>query len=89
MSRITVKNVEASLYLFNRELGLPTKYSVDGVNQQGHVFLQRQNGYNNIYQHQGSGASGLAYGLTLRQAHEWCMAAIQGIQMAKGVDTSR
>ena len=89
MSRITVKNVEASLYLFNRELGLPTEYSVDGVKQQGHVFLQQQNGYNNIYQHEGSGASGLAYGLTLRQAHEWISAAMQGIRMAKGVDTSR
>jgi hypothetical protein len=89
MSRITVRNVESSLNSFNTMLGLPTEYSVDGVNQQGHVFLQQQNGYNNIYQHEGAGARGLAYGLTLRQAHEWISAAMQGIQIAKGVDTSR
>ena len=88
MARITVKNVEASLYLFNKALGLPTEYSVDGVKQNGHVFLHRQNGYNNIYQNCGVGASGLAYGLTLRQAHEWAMAAIQGVHMSKGIDTS-
>ena len=89
MSRITVKNVEASLYLFNRELGLPTEYSIDGVTQQGHVYLHPMNGHNNIYQLEGAGSRGLAYGLTLRQAHEWIAAAMQGIQMSKGVDTSR
>jgi hypothetical protein len=47
------------------------------------------NGYNNIYQLEGLGSRGLAYGLTLRQAHEWISAAMQGIQMAQGVDTSR
>ena len=89
MPRITVKNVESSLQTLNEVLGLPTEYSVDGEKQNGHVFLHRQNGYNNIYQNCGSGASGLAYGLTLRQAHEWVCAALQGIQMTKGVDTSR
>ena len=89
MTRITVKNVESALNSFNTMLGLPTEYSVDGVKQQGHVFLQQQNGYNNIYQHEGSGASGLAYGLTLRQSHEWISAAMQGIQMSRGVDTAR
>jgi hypothetical protein len=84
MSRITVKNVESALNSFNTMLGLPTEYG-----QQGHVFLQQQNGYNNIYQQSGPGCSGLAYGLTLRQAHEWVCAAMQGIQMAKGVDTAR
>ena len=89
MSRITVNNVESALNSFNTMPGLPTEYSVDGVKQQGHVFLNRQNGYNNIYRHEGLGAKGLAYGLTLRQAHEWISAAMQGVQMAKGVDTSR
>ena len=84
MSRITVKNVESALNSFNTMLGLPTEYG-----EQGHVFLQQQNGHNNIYQQSGPGCSGLAYGLTLRQAHEWVCAAMQGIQMAKGVDTSR
>ena len=84
MSRITVRNVESALESFNTMLGLPTEYG-----EQGHVFLQQQNGTNNIYQHEGSGARGLAYGLTLRQAHEWISAAMQGIHMAKGVDTSR
>lgn len=89
MSRITRQNVESALESFNTMLGLPTEYSVDGEKQNGHVFLHRQNGYNNIYQNCGPGASGLAYGLTLRQAHEWISAAMQGIQMAKGIDTSR
>ena len=89
MARITVKNVESSLQTLNEVLGLPTEYSVDGEKQNGHVFLHRQNGYNNIYQNCGVGASGLAYGLTLRQAHEWVSAALQGIQMTKGVDASR
>ena len=89
MSRITVKNVESSLQTLNEVLGLPVEYSVDGEKQNGHVFLHRQNGYNNIYQNCGPGASGLAYGLTLRQAHEWVSAALQGIQMTKGVDASR
>ena len=84
MSRITVKNVESALESFNTMLGLPTEYG-----EQGHVFLQQQNGHNNIYQQSGPGCSGLAYGLTLRQAHEWVCAAMQGIQMAKGVDTAR
>ena len=84
MTRITVKNVESALNSFNTMLGLPTEYR-----QQGHVFLQQQNGYNNVYQQEGPGCRGLAYGLTLRQAHEWVCAAMQGIQMAKGVDTSR
>ena len=84
MSRVTVKNVESALNSFNTMLGLPTEYG-----EQGHVFLQRQNGYNNIYQQSGPGCSGLAYGLTLRQAHEWVCAAMQGIQMAKGIDTAR
>ena len=84
MSRITVKNVESALNSFNTMLGLPTEYG-----EQGHVFLQQQNGHNNIYQQSGPGCSGLAYGLTLRQAHEWVCAAMQGIQMAKGVDTAR
>ena len=84
MTRITVKNVESALNTFNTMLGLPNDYG-----QQGHVFLQQQNGYNNIYQQEGPGCKGLAYGLTLRQAQEWVCAAMQGIQMAKGVDTSR
>ena len=84
MTRITVKNVESALNSFNTMLGLPTEYG-----EQGHVFLQQQNGTNNIYQQEGPGCSGLAYGLTLRQAHEWVCAAMQGIQMAKGVDTAR
>ena len=84
MPRITVKNVESALESFNTMLGLPTEYG-----EQGHVFLQQQNGHNNIYQQSGPGCSGLAYGLTLRQAHEWVCAAMQGIQMAKGVDTAR
>ena len=84
MSRITVRNVESALESFNTILGLPLEYG-----EQGHVFLQQQNGHNNIYQQEGSGCRGLAYGLTLRQAHEWVSAAMQGIQMAKGVDTSR
>ena len=84
MSRITRQNVESSLETLNRVLGLPLEYG-----EQGHIFLQQQNGYNNIYQQSGPGCSGLAYGLTMRQAHEWISAALQGIQMAKGVDTSR
>ena len=84
MSRITVRNVESALTSFNTMLGLPLEYG-----EQGHVFLQQQNGHNNIYQQEGPGCRGLAYGLTLRQAHEWVSAAMQGIQMAKGVDTSR
>ena len=89
MSRITRQNVESALESFNTMLGLPTEYSVDGVKQQGHVYLHPMNGHNNIYQLEGAGSRGLAYGLTLRQAHEWISAAMQGIQMAKGVDTSR
>lgn len=84
MSRITAKNVESALQSFNTMLNLPTEYG-----QQGHVFLQRQNGYHNIYQQEGAGCSNLISGLTLRQAHEWTCAAMQGIQMAKGMDTSR
>ena len=84
MSRITRQNVESSLQTLNRVLGLPAEYG-----EQGHIFLQQQNGHNNIYQQEGPGCRGLAYGLTLRQAHEWVSAAMQGIQMAKGVDTSR
>ena len=84
MSRITVRNVESALKSFNTMLGLPLEYG-----EQGHIFLQQQNGHNNIYQQEGPGCSGLAYGLTMRQAHEWISAALQGIQMAKGVDTSR
>lgn len=84
MSRITAKNVESALESFNTMLNLPTEYG-----QQGHVFLQQQNGYNNIYQQEGPGCRGLAYGLTLRQAHEWVCAAMQGIQMSKRFDTSR
>jgi hypothetical protein len=80
MSRITVKNVESALESFNTMLNLPTEYG-----QKGHVFLSQQNGTNNIYQQRESGCKGLAYGLTLRQAHEWVCAAMQGAQMAKEV----
>ena len=83
-TRITVKHVESSLESLNTVLGLPTVYG-----EQGHIHLCQQNGYNNIYQQEGPGARGLAYGLTLRQAHEWIGAVMQGIQMAKGADTSR
>ena len=84
MARITVKNVESALESFNTMLNLPTEYG-----EQGHVFLQQQNGYNNISQQAGSGCRGLAYGLTLREAHEWICAAMQGVQMAKGMNISR
>jgi hypothetical protein len=84
MKRVTVKNVESVLNTFNIVLSLPTEYG-----EQGHIYLCQQNGYNNIYQQEGPGAKGLAYGLTLRQAHEWTCAAIQGVQMAKGQDMSR
>jgi hypothetical protein len=89
MSRITRQNVESSLQTLNQVLGLPAEFSIDGEKQNGHIFLQQQNGHNNIYQNCGVGASSLAAGLTMRQAHEWISAALQGIQMAKGVDTSR
>ncbi len=86
MSRITRQATSSHRSTsFNTMLGLPTEYG-----EQGHVFLQQQNGHNNIYQQvTGPGCRGLAYGLTMRQAHEWISAALQGIQMAKGVDTSR
>ena len=84
MKRISVRIVESSLESLNTVLGLPTAYG-----EQGHIYLCRQNGYNNVYQQEGSGAKGLAYGLTLRQVYEWTCAVIQGIQMAKGADTSR
>ena len=84
MSRVTVKNVESALESLNTVLNLPTEYG-----EQGHIFLQQQNGYNNIYQQEGRGCRGLAYGLTLRKAHEWVCIAMQGAQMAKGMDTSR
>ena len=84
MKRITVRIVESSLESLNTLLGLPTAYG-----EQGHIYLCQQNGYNNTYQQEGPGAKGLAYGLTLRQVHEWTCAAMQGIQMAKGADTSR
>jgi hypothetical protein len=83
-SRITAKTVDSALESFNTMLNLPTEYG-----EQGHVFLQQQNGYNNIYQQEGPGCRGLAYGLTMREAYEWVAAAMQGIQMAKGMDTSR
>ena len=89
MSRITRQNVESALESFNALLGLPTEYSVDGEKQNGHIFLHRQNGYNNIYQICGPGASSLACGLTMRQAHDWVCTAMQGAQMAQGLDTSR
>ena len=76
-SRITAKHVDSALESFNTMLNLPTEYG-----EQGHVFLQQQNGYNNIYQQEGPGCRGLAYGLTLRQAYEWVAAAMQGIQLA-------
>ena len=84
MKRLTVRIVESSLESLNTVLGLPTEYG-----EQGHIYLCQQNGYNNVYQQEGAGARGLAYGLTLRQAHEWISAVMQGIQMAKGADTSR
>ena len=83
MSRITAKNVESALESLNIMLDLPTEYG-----KQGHIFLQKQNGYNNIYQQQGRGARGLAYGLNLVQAHAWVAAAMQGGQMAKQIDKS-
>ena len=83
-SRITVRNVESALESLNTMLNLPVDYG-----QQGHIFLQQQNGYNNIYQQEGPGCRGLAYGLTLRQAHEWVSAAMQGIQLSRGLDISR
>lgn len=78
MKRITVKNVEDVLNTFNIVLSLPTEYG-----EQGHIYLCQQNGYNNIYQQEGPGCRGLAYGLTMREAYEWVAAAMQGIQLAQ------
>ena len=76
--RVTVSNVESAIETLNTVLERPLTYG-----EQGHIFLQRQNGYNNIYQQEGPGASSLACGLTLREAHTWVSNVLQGIQMAK------
>ena len=85
--RITNKDLEHYEKILNEALGRPTEYWDDLKREAkpGHIHTRGENGYTNINVtcNTAGGISGLAYGLTKREAYEWLKACYCGVTMKK------
>lgn len=86
MDRITKADLEVLSKKLNQATNNPVeRWSNDGKNgmNPGHIFTQGQYGYFTIQRisNEGGGCSDLRSGLTKREAYEWYMAALKGIEL--------
>lgn len=90
MQRVTRKTAEILCSRLNQTLDLPTNCYIKGeggryVAQIGCIHLYEVNGSYNICQmaNPAGGVQVLAYGLSARQACDWCTAALEGVRLAR------
>jgi len=83
MNRITNKDVDFQLERLNKLTNNPTEYWTDNKANIGNIHTRGEYGYTSIMQtvNEGGGVTGLASGLTKREAYQWLRAAIAGIYL--------